>query len=241
MPPSASRLPPLPRSVLQEVEDCESFARKSLAECKGEGEYPLSYNFTKAQRVVKTCAVEAFDIQAEHYLNLDGCCEYWMELIEFNTRQALNSLALASGFPEEYKEMLDSELRQEALKDKLDEWKAKVRALKSTQSTVPLAIEPKEEDRSKLPTTDDLMVEDRDKNVGTEVAVERRTELLLEYKTATGNPSNRSIYSARNSGIHKPQFYEWLKGDLPATSETCINFERFLREKNPPIPRKPRS
>jgi len=68
----------------------------------------------------------------------------------------------------------------------------------------------------------------------------KRARQLAEYKAATGNPSNKKIYEARNSGIHKPEFYKWLRGDLPANSATCINFERFLREKKPPIPRKPR-
>jgi hypothetical protein len=67
--------------------------------------------------------------------------------------------------------------------------------------------------------------------------VERRLQLLDDYKAATGRPSNRSIYTARNSGIHKPQFHEWLRGELLNTSQTCINFERFLREKKRPIPR----
>ena len=67
----------------------------------------------------------------------------------------------------------------------------------------------------------------------------RRKGLLAEYKNATGNPSNQKIYKARNSAIHKPEFYEWLRGELPATSQTAINFERFLAEKKPPIPRNP--
>lgn len=69
--------------------------------------------------------------------------------------------------------------------------------------------------------------------------VARREQLLADYKAATDNPPNTKIYSARNSGIHKPQFYEWVRGELPASSQTAINFERFLREKKPRIPRQP--
>jgi len=69
---------------------------------------------------------------------------------------------------------------------------------------------------------------------------QRRSALLREYKSATGNPANRQIYTVRNSGIHKPQFYEWLNGILPAGSETAKNFERFLRDKKAPIPRRPK-
>jgi hypothetical protein len=70
--------------------------------------------------------------------------------------------------------------------------------------------------------------------------VARRAKLLSEYKNSTGNPSNRRIYTAKTSGIHKPQFYSWLDGSLPVTSKTCVNFERFLRQKKPPIPRTPK-
>jgi hypothetical protein len=68
----------------------------------------------------------------------------------------------------------------------------------------------------------------------------RRGALLAEYKAATGNPSNRQLYQAKNSGIHKPQFYDWLKGKLPVVSATAKNFERFLSEKKQPIPKKPK-
>ena len=70
--------------------------------------------------------------------------------------------------------------------------------------------------------------------------VSRQQNLLLEYKNATDGPSSRRIYNARNSGIHKPEFYEWLRGELPNTSQTAISFERFLAEKKPPIPRNPK-
>jgi len=70
--------------------------------------------------------------------------------------------------------------------------------------------------------------------------VDRRAALLAEYKTATKNPPNKRIYEARNPGIHKPEFYEWVNGTLPTESATAISFERFLREKKPPVPRKPK-
>jgi hypothetical protein len=63
---------------------------------------------------------------------------------------------------------------------------------------------------------------------------ERRAKLLVDFKGATNNPSNRQIYSAQNSGIHKPEFYKWCNGTLPANSATTINFERFLNAKKPP-------
>jgi len=67
----------------------------------------------------------------------------------------------------------------------------------------------------------------------------RRKALLAEYKAAVGEPSDYQIFNAQNAGLHKPEFYRWLKGTLPAHSKTAKTFERFLREKKPPIPRKP--
>jgi hypothetical protein len=68
--------------------------------------------------------------------------------------------------------------------------------------------------------------------------VERRLKLLSEYKAANKSVPNKRIYEARNSGIYKPEFYEWMSGKLPDTSSITVTFERFLRDKKPPIPRK---
>jgi hypothetical protein len=73
----------------------------------------------------------------------------------------------------------------------------------------------------------------------TQDEIKRRQCLLDAYVQATG-ASHRSIYEGR-SGVHKPEFYKWLKGSLPASSETAQNFERFLREKKPPISRNPKN
>jgi hypothetical protein len=62
-----------------------------------------------------------------------------------------------------------------------------------------------------------------------------RAQLLAEYKAATKTESDRKIYEAKNAGIHKPEFYKWRKGTLSADSETAKNFERFLRDKKPPM------
>lgn len=66
-----------------------------------------------------------------------------------------------------------------------------------------------------------------------------RESLLAEYKALTG-ASNKQIYEAQNSGIHKPEFYNWLHGRLSSKSATSINFERFLRAKKKPVPRTPK-
>lgn len=70
--------------------------------------------------------------------------------------------------------------------------------------------------------------------------VARREALLSEYKSSTG-ASHKKIYEAQNSGVHKPEFYSWRNGKLPASSKTAKTFEAFLRAKRRPVPRKPTS
>jgi hypothetical protein len=70
-----------------------------------------------------------------------------------------------------------------------------------------------------------------------EPEIERRRNLLAEYKAAAGDPSDYRIYNAKNSGIHKPQFYQWRNGVLPRGSKTACHFEQFLRDKKPPTPK----
>jgi len=62
-----------------------------------------------------------------------------------------------------------------------------------------------------------------------------RAKLLADYIAAT-RASHRRIYLG-NSGIHKPQFYGWMKGDLSPKSSTTKAFEAFLKKKRLPMPR----
>ena len=73
--------------------------------------------------------------------------------------------------------------------------------------------------------------------VGDANLIAQRRALLDEYRTFVPEVSHKKIYESRNSQIHKPEFYEWLSGQLPSSSQTCVNFERFLREKKPPLPK----
>jgi hypothetical protein len=69
--------------------------------------------------------------------------------------------------------------------------------------------------------------------------VERRRKMLEDYKAATGNPSERRIYTALNSGIYKPEFYTWKDGRLSQNSKTTKQFEVFLKAKKLPVRRNP--
>ena len=59
-------IPPLSLKALGEVEDVEEYARLSLHRC-GDSRY---FNAEKAVRILRTCVVEALDIQIEHYESL---------------------------------------------------------------------------------------------------------------------------------------------------------------------------
>jgi hypothetical protein len=65
---------------------------------------------------------------------------------------------------------------------------------------------------------------------------ESRKIMLADYKRATGVTKNKPIYECRRAGLHKPEFYKWLRGVLSPTSQITLNFERFLAEKRPPSP-----
>ncbi len=80
---------------------------------------------------------------------------------------------------------------------------------------------------------------DEERTVEARRMVERRAKLLADYKAATGNPSSKKIYEAENSGINKPEFYEWKNGRLPDRSRTTKQFEAFLTAKRRLIPKKP--
>jgi len=127
-------LPPLPLEVLQEVEKVEGFAQDGLARCWT----PHAINLPKAIRLLCTCVVEVFDIQAKHYTSMPDCSERWLELIESNTRQVAlglcNPRGLASVTRQEYEE-IDFALRK-ALDGRLKYWRI---ALK--KSTTQLASE----------------------------------------------------------------------------------------------------
>ncbi len=66
-----------------------------------------------------------------------------------------------------------------------------------------------------------------------------RRELLAEYKRRTGVNTNAAIYKARNSGVHKPEFYRWLTGQLRSTTATARSLETFLHGGERPKPRRP--
>ena len=64
-----------------------------------------------------------------------------------------------------------------------------------------------------------------------------RAELFADYKRRTGVRTKAAIYTAKNSGVHKAEFYEWLNGMLLDTSATARNLETFLRSDALPVPR----
>lgn len=68
--------------------------------------------------------------------------------------------------------------------------------------------------------------------------VERRANLLANYKAATG-AMDYHIFNASNSGIYKAEFYQWRDGRLPAKSKVTKRFETFLKAKRRPIRRDP--
>lgn len=67
----------------------------------------------------------------------------------------------------------------------------------------------------------------------------RRAKMLADYMRDSGTQFPSWIYQDRRSGLHKPQYYQWLRGDLPSTSTMSIKLERFLANKQPAQDPKP--
>lgn len=180
-------------------------------------------NSAYQEKIASDHAAEYVDANARWYLTLVHRYEQIDEWYMATLTEVVNA---ASG-------KLPGPITEGVMNARLSHWRAEALA-KVTNA-----------DAEKLPVlSDESINESAEENPNStailatesELAAERQKR-LTEYKSATKIPSNRKIYTAKNSGIHKPQFYEWLRGKLPAGSHTTINFERFLREKKPPIPK----
>ena len=62
-----------------------------------------------------------------------------------------------------------------------------------------------------------------------------RARLLKWYLQNTG-VTRYQVYTASNKPCHKPEFYKWVRGDLPDDSATTKNLERFLTNLERPRP-----
>lgn len=149
-------------------------------------------------------------------------CHAWIELL----------IPTKSKYGLDWHGLSVDDLRQ-TIKEELDETK------RMTLARYQPAIEKDDAQAAyKLPQIElpEEPTEKRPEDIG---LVEYRQKLLADYKAVTGDPSNMKLYQARNSGIHKPDFYAWIKGTLPERSKVTKSFEAFLMAKRPPIPRKP--
>ncbi len=88
-----SALPPLSLEVLGHVEDVENYARHALHNC-GDSRY---YNAEKALMILRTCIVEALDIQLEYYEPLPHYRPEWRAEIRERTINAVVGLVGTAG------------------------------------------------------------------------------------------------------------------------------------------------
>jgi hypothetical protein len=188
----------------------------------------------KLRKTLAGYATELFYAEADKYSDNDALLEHWLTGLEERTVQRVNEAvaylekrAFLGGL--DHHGLTKSEMHEivhEATREAMQSY------LESPVAEIPLLADttgiPKDDSLNVLPTAP---IADADITA----EIQRRARLLAEYKKATKTESNRQIYGAKNSPIHKPQFYEWIKGVLPASSATTTNFERFLREKRYPI------
>jgi hypothetical protein len=213
------RLPPMPLPILKKIQEIETWTRKALADCGFPGFERLD-NW-KALEAMRTALIADLDVRIGYFETLKDYEWDWTgDILSHATASVLacfpNSLYVkeADDGAAEYEgnsQFLDALIhtgREYAVERRL-----------ATESSKPVAA-----------------AEGKKVQRVSQTEIERRAKLLAEYKSATGNPSDRKIYLG-NSGIHKPQLSEWKSGTLPVESATTQNFERFLAAKKRPIPR----
>jgi hypothetical protein len=227
--PSLPPLPPQSFEALREVGVIEDYVQDALWDC---GDNP-----EKASRIPRTGVVESLNVQMDYYSSLPNYHSVWNLEVAGKTIDAL--IALTPPLT------LGEQCRGELLRTAVAHLIQRLGATKNRTATAappkPVLVPSEPASPSQQKSTPNVQGSVAESvKVGNNEDIARRSKLLYEYEAATRNPSNKQIYEARNSRIHKPEFYQWVNGTLPANSATTANFERFLREKKPPIPKKPK-
>jgi hypothetical protein len=226
---SSQPIPPLSRQALGEVELIEEDVQDLLANC---GDNP-----EKALRILRTGVVELLDVQMDFYLPLPDFQIVWVVKAVRTTVDSMICLLPPFTFGEQFR----GDLFFTAIHHVTQRLRGATNAVATAAPPKPAPVPSETASTFQQDSTPSVQKPaGRSVNASDNEEITRRSKLLTEYKAATKNPSNKRIYGARNSGIHKPEFYEWVNGALPPDSATTINFERFLREKKPPIPKKPK-
>jgi hypothetical protein len=190
---------------------------------------------------------ESFEIGARYHLFLIvgyAEIELWYEpyLQELKGSIMQNAEKAVASWPTATAQSLRENLTVHLL-GRLHYWKAEAMKRARTREKSAQAESAKiPENRVEFPPEieSDQSVQEADTEAGGMSRIEQCKKLLADYKQATGNPSNKQIYEALNSGIHKPDFYTWRKGELSPKSVMSISFERFLRARKPPLPKHPK-
>ncbi len=91
--PSLPPVPPLSLETLGDVETVEEFAQAALRNC---GDYRY-FNAEKAVRILRTCVVQALDIQIVYYKSLPDYRPEWIREIKEKTIDAIVGLVGTNG------------------------------------------------------------------------------------------------------------------------------------------------
>jgi hypothetical protein len=176
-------------------------------------------------------AAALFRLEADQYPKGDGKYTAWLRALSQRTTARVMHTVEELQASEGKAKLSYHGLTLEAMRENLQVFFAIV-LYEYAGVSLPVTSEP--------PQNQPRAVLDKPSVAGSNPEIERRAALLAAYK-ATHNVSSKRIYEAKNSGIHKPEFYRWVRGELPATSAPARNFERFLAAKRAPSPRKPKS
>lgn len=231
--PSLTSLPALSPEALKAVKNNEACLLQVVVQAT------QLRNPSQLRRELRTVATSSFTLYLDDYGNAGyRVSQSLMELVSEELCETLAPLCVTC--------LRKSEVEYE-INTSIQEWIKQTRKKQSRESfqnvltqlenTILQGVPAPQKDTPASPH------DDRTHAIGVEAISHkpydpRREKLLNEYKTVAGNPSNRAIYIAKNSGINKPEFYAWLRGELPDSSLTTINFEKFLRSGKRPIPKK---
>lgn len=208
-------LPPLSFEALSKVEDIEEYARLSLHRC-GDSRY---FNAEKAVRILRTCVVEALDIQIEHYEALPTYHPEWIRDVTEKTIESVVGLVGIGGA--EHWDFFQAEVRQTVS----EHLAAKARAAKiaPTATASPalpgktVATNPKEITLSNREHIEKFILKMADS--GTKIT-RKKIWLTAGYRDATeferfqrGSSSNRAANAAFNRilSMEADAFLELLK------------------------------
>lgn len=196
-------------AVLKQVHVIEEFAHDGLLACSGRI-LGGAVNLEKVTRLLRTCVVDVFEIQAQYYASLPNRSPAWIDEIARNTiRINIESASNLHPYSGLDKEATARKLRQ-TLRDRVSTYKAKL--------LQPIPITPMPREAARLP------------GVIVSPPAARRMEKYLsaknigqtEFATRIG-VTDRTLRAFRRSGRVRRDIFEAIAKGMGISKEDLLN------------------